>query len=164
MLTCLESRTQVIQTENMSKDTSWNHMVLSIVNIFIFDEVGRVFMFVTKGNFHQSASRLPMMRVPPKVWVGPTCLQVTRHAPQTPPPPLQDLFSVSSAVETGADNSEELLRKYRGSAVIPPHEPEHSSDKSRVKKLSVRRIPVKPGAYAGSQDPSFFGVGPGNRK
>ena len=79
-----------------------------------------------------------MMRVPPKVWVGPTCLQVTRHAPQTPPPPLQDLFSVSSAVETGADNSEELLRKYQGSAVISPHEPEHSSDKSRVTELSVK--------------------------
>ena len=139
-------------------------MALSSVKNLIFDEVGRVFMFVKRVNFHQSASRLPMMRVPPKVWVGPTCLQVTRHAPQTPPPPLQDLFSVSSAVETGADNSEELLRKYWGSTVISPHEPEHSSDKSRFKKLFVRRIPVKPGAFAGNQDPSFLEVGPGNRK
>ena len=109
MLTCLESIQQVI------KKTVCQLKLRGTVQCQNFlDEVGRVFMFVKRVNFHQSASRLPMRRVPPKVWVGPTCLQVTRHAPQTPPPPLQDLFSVSSAVETGADNSVELLRKSGG--------------------------------------------------
>ena len=59
MLTCLESRTQVIQTENMSKDTSWNHMALSIVNIFMFDEVGRVFMFEKKEIFMKVQADFP---------------------------------------------------------------------------------------------------------
>ena len=65
-----------------------------------------------------------------------------RHAPPNPPTPfqpLQDLFSVSSAVETGADNFRRAPQKIWDRLSSP----EQSSDKTRDEELSPGKIPVK---------------------
>ena len=122
-------------------------LALSSVKKLSLGEVGTLWIDVYEKEGNQSASRLPMKRVPPKVWLGPTCLQwwPARHAPPaTPPTPFQPskTYSVSHQPwrqeQTFQESSSENLRS-------SPHEPGHSSDKSRVEELSVRRSPVKPG-------------------